>query len=215
MIEYYKNMRRIFLFFVLLFPVNIFAGINTDPESDNIENSFSITERNYLRRYVLQSSAFLIRAVGKSPYSLSILGDPNDSFVLEQSMNFYKKFDIRYLPRMVQEYLYQCFLINRRLLENNNNYFKIIILLNKKKVIENQFYNNLKKYGYDWNNILSHFIEKNQRDVMKQAVKNSFEKFTNNGTVVIDPNDTSTMEIIIKNAYIEFADYLDEESRKE
>lgn len=209
-------MSRIFLFFVLLFPVNIFAGINTDLESGNIENNFSITERNYLRRYVLQSSAFLIRAIGKSPYSSSILSDPNDPFVLEQSMNFYKKFDIRYLPKMVKEYLYQCFLINRRLLEKNkNNYFNIIILLNKKKVIENQFLNNLKRYGYDWNNILSHFIRKNQRDVMRQAVEKSFEKFTNNGTVVIDPNDTSTMEIIIKNAYIEFADYLDEESQKE
>ncbi len=49
---------------------------------------------------------------------------------------------------------------------------------------------------------------------MAKSVANSFEKFVNNGTVIIDPNDESTMEIVIKNAYIEFANYLDEESQK-
>ena len=100
--------------------------------------------------------------------------------------------------------------------KSKRNYFKTVILLNKKKVIENQFYNEMKKHGYDWNsrNILAHFIGKNPRDIMAKSVANSFEKFINNGTVIIDPNDESTMEIVIKNAYIEFANYLDEESQK-
>lgn len=33
---------------------------------------------------------------------------------------------------------------------------------------------------------------------MAKSVANSFEKFVNNGTVIIDPNDESTMEIVIK-----------------
>lgn len=107
------------------------------------------------------------------------------------------------------------FFINQILIDKSKcNYFKTVVLLNKKNAIENQFRNDMKKHGYDWNTILAHFIGKNQRDIMAKSVANSFEKFVNNGTVIIDPNDESTMEIVIKNAYIEFANYLDEESQK-
>lgn len=100
--------------------------------------------------------------------------------------------------------------------KSKRNYFKTVILLNKKKVIENQFYNEMKKHGYDWNSrsILAHFIGKNPEDVLKRLVADSFEKFTKNRTIAIDPKDKRTMEIIIKNAYVEFANYLDDESQK-
>ena len=52
------------------------------------------------------------------------------------------------------------------------------------------------------------------KDVYKRQVADSFEKFTKNRTIAIDPKDKKTMEIIIKNAYIEFANYLDDESQK-
>ena len=66
--------------------------------------------------------------------------------------------------------------------KSKRNYFKTVILLNKKKVIEKQFYNEMKKHGYDWNsrNILAHFIGKNPEDVLKKLVADSFEKFTKN-----------------------------------
>ena len=210
-------MRKIFLFFILLFPMSVYSDVNNYQDSDYAKNNFSIKEQEYLKKYVLQASAFLMRAVGNSKYSSSILSDQNNHFILEQSMNFYRKFDVKYLPKIVQKYLFQCFLINQMILnKSERNYFKTLILLNKKKVIENQFYNEMKKHGYDWNsrNILAHFIGKNPRDIMAKSVANSFEKFVNNGTVIIDPNDESTMEIVIKNAYIEFANYLDEESQK-
>ena len=46
------------------------------------------------------------------------------------------------------------------------------------------------------------------------AVLRSFEKIAGNRTIAIDPKDKRTMEIIIKNAYVEFANYLDDESQK-
>ena len=100
--------------------------------------------------------------------------------------------------------------------KSKRNYFKTVILLNKKKVIENQFYNEMKKHGYDWNsrNILAHFIGKNPEDVLKRLVADSFEKFINYRKLAIDPKDKKKIELIIKNAYIEFANYLDDESQK-
>ena len=198
-------MKKIFLFFILLFPMSVYSDVNNYQDSDYVKNNFSIKEQEYLKKYVLQSSAFLMRAVGNSKYSSSILSDQNNHFILEQSMNFFQK------------YLFQCFLINQMILnKSKRNYFKTVILLNKKKVIENQFYNEMKKHGYDWNsrNILAHFIGKNPEDVLKRLVADSFEKFTKNRTIAIDPKDKKTMEIIIKNAYIEFANYLDDESQK-
>ena len=130
-------------------------------------------------------------------------------------MNFYRKFDVKYLPKIVQKYLFQCFLINQMIIsKSERNYFKTVILLNKKKVIENQFYNEMKKHGYDWNSrsILAHFIGKNPEDVLKRLVTDSFEKIAGNRTIA--PKDKRTMEIIIKNAYVEFANYLDDESQK-
>jgi len=199
-------MKKIFLFFILLFPMSVYSDVNNYQDSDYVKNNFSIKEQEYLKKYVLQSSAFLMRAVGNSKYSSSILSDQNNHFILEQSMNFYRKFNVKYLPKIVQKYLNK----------SKRNYFKTVILLNKKKVIENQFYNEMKKHGYDWNsrNILAHFIGKNPEDVLKRLVADSFEKFTKNRTIAIDPKDKKTMEIIIKNAYIEFANYLDDESQK-
>ena len=195
-------MKKIFLFFILLFPMSVYSDVNNYQDSDYVKNNFSIKEQEYLKKYVLQSSAFLMRAVGNSKYSSSILSDQNNHFILEQSMNFYRKFNVKYLPKIVQKYLFQCFLINQMILN--------------KRVIEKQFYNEMKKHGYDWNsrNILAHFIGKNPEDVLKKLVADSFEKFTKNRTIAIDPKDKKTMEIIIKNAYIEFANYLDDESQK-
>ena len=186
--------------------MSVYSDVNNYQDSDYVKNNFSIKEQEYLKKYVLQSSAFLMRAVGNSKYSSSILSDQNNHFILEQSMNFYRKFNVKYLPKIVQKYLNK----------SKRNYFKTVILLNKKKVIENQFYNEMKKHGYDWNsrNILAHFIGKNPEDVLKRLVADSFEKFTKNRTIAIDPKDKKTMEIIIKNAYIEFANYLDDESQK-
>ena len=196
MIKSIKIMRKIFLFFILLFPMSVYSDVNNYQDSDYAKNNFSIKEQEYLKKYVLQASAFLMRAVGNSKYSSSILNDQNNHFILEQSMNFYRKFDVKYLPKIVQKYLFQCFLIN--------------------KVIENQFYNEMKKHGYDWNSrsILAHFIGKNPEDVLKRLVTDSFEKIAGNRTIAIDPKDKRTMEIIIKNAYVEFANYLDDESQK-
>ena len=210
-------MRKIFLFFVLLFPMNVYSDVNNGQNLNCAGNDFSIKEQEYLKKYILQSSAFLMRAVGNSKYSSSILSDQNNHFILEQSMNFYRKFDVKYLPKIVQKYLFQCFLINQMIInKSERNYFKTVILLNKKKVIENQFYNEMKKHGYDWNsrNILAHFIGKNPEDVLKRLVTDSFEKIAGNRTIAIDPKDKRTMEIIIKNAYVEFANYLDDESQK-
>lgn len=209
--------KNISIFLFLLFPMSVYSDVNNYQDSDYVKNNFSIKEQEYLKKYVLQSSAFLMRAVGNSKYSSSILSDQNNHFILEQSMNFYRKFNVKYLPKIVQKYLFQCFLINQMILnKSKRNYFKTVILLNKKKVIENQFYNEMKKHGYDWNsrNILAHFIGKNPEDVLKRLVADSFEKFTKNRTIAIDPKDKKTMEIIIKNAYIEFANYLDDESQK-
>ncbi len=189
-------MKKIFLFFILLFPMSVYSDVNNYQDSDCVKNNFSIKEQEYLKKYVLQSSAFLMRAVGNSKYSSSILSDQNNHFILEQSMNFYRKFNVKYLPKIVQKYLFQCFLINQMILnKSKRNYFKTVILLNKKKV-------------------LAHFIGKNPEDVLKRLVADSFEKFTKNRTIAIDPKDKKTMEIIIKNAYIEFANYLDDESQK-
>lgn len=217
MIKSIKIMRKIFLFFILLFPMSVYSDVNNYQDSDYVKNNFSIKEQEYLKKYILQSSAFLMRAVGNSKYSSSILSDQNNHFILEQSMNFYRKFDIKYLPKIVQKYLFQCFLINQMIInKSERNYFKTVILLNKKKVIENQFYNEMKKHGYDWNSrsILAHFIGKNPEDVLKRLVTDSFEKIAGNRTIAIDPKDKRTMEIIIKNAYVEFANYLDDESQK-
>ncbi|WP_298084092.1 hypothetical protein [uncultured Akkermansia sp.] len=214
MIKSSKIMRKIFLFFVLLFPMSVYSEVNNYQDLNCVGNNFSIKEQEYLRKYVLRSTASLLRAVGNSKYSSSILSDQNNQFILEQSIRFYRKFDTEYLPKIVQEYLFRCFFINKILIDKSKcNYFKTVVLLNEKNAIENQFRNDMKKYGYDWNSILAHFIGKNPRDIMAKLVANSFEKFVNNGTV-IDPNDESTMEIVIKNAYIEFANYLDEESQK-
>ena len=215
MIKSRKIMRKIFLFFILLFPMNVYSDVNNGQNLNCAGNDFSIKEQEYLRKYVLRSTASLLRAVGNSKHSSSILSDPNNQFILEQSRRFYLKFDTEYLPKIVQKYLSRCFFINQILIDKSKcNYFKTIVLLNKKNAIENQFRNDMKKHGYDWNTILAHFIGKNPRDIMAKSVANSFEKFVNNGTVIIDPNDESTMEIVIKNAYIEFANYLDEESQK-
>lgn len=55
------------------------------------------------------------------------------------------------------------FFINQILIDKSKcNYFKTIVLLNKKNAIENQFRNDMKKHGYDWNTILAHFIGKIQ-----------------------------------------------------
>ena len=74
----------------------------------------------------------------------------------------------------------------------------------------------MKKHRYDWNSRsrLAHFIGKNPEDVLKRLVTDSFEKIAGNRTIAIDPKDKRTMEIIIKNAYVEFANYLDDESQK-
>lgn len=217
MIKSRKIMRKIFLFFVLLFPMNVYSDVNNGQNLNCAGNDFSIKEQEYLRKYVLRSTASLLRAVGNSKHSSSILSDQNNHFILEQSMNFYRKFDVKYLPKIVQKYLFQCFLINQMIInKSERNYFKTVILLNKKKVIENQFYNEMKKHGYDWNSrsILAHFIGKNPEDVLKRLVTDSFEKIAGNRTIAIDPKDKRTMEIIIKNAYVEFANYLDDESQK-
>ncbi len=212
MIKSIKIMRKIFLFFILLFPMSVYSDVNNYQDSDYVKNNFSIKEQEYLKKYILQSSAFLMRAVGNSKYSSSILSDQNNHFILEQSMNFYRKFDVKYLPKIVQKFLINQMIINK----SERNYFKTVILLNKKKVIENQFYNEMKKHGYDWNSrsILAHFIGKNPEDVLKRLVTDSFEKIAGNRTIAIDPKDKRTMEIIIKNAYVEFANYLDDESQK-
>ena len=195
--------------------MSVYSDVNNYQDSDYAKNNFSIKEQEYLKKYVLQSSAFLMRAVGNSKYSSSILIDQNNHFILEQSMNFYRKFNVKYLPKIVQKYLSRCFFINQILIDKSKcNYFKTVVLLNKKNAIENQFRNDMKKHGYDWNTILAHFIGKNPEDVLKRLVADSFEKFTKNRTIAIDPKDKKTMEIIIKNAYIEFANYLDDESQK-
>ena len=187
-------MRKIFLFFILLFPMSVYSDVNNYQDSDYAKNNFSIKEQEYLKKYVLQASAFLMRAVGNSKYSSSILNDQNNHFILEQSMNFYRKFDVKYLPKIVQKYLFQCFLINQMILnKSERNYFKTLILLNKKKVIENQFYNEMKKHGYDWNSrsILAHFIGKNPEDVLKRLVTDSFEKIA--GVQCIRPDIAGIM----------------------
>lgn len=215
MIKANKIMIKIFLFSILLFPMNVYSDVNDYQDSGYVKNNFSIKEQEYLKKYVLQSSAFLMRAVGNSKYSSSILSDQNNHFILEQSINFYRKFDVKHLPDIVQKYLFQCFLINQMILnESERSYFKKVILLNKKKVIENQFHNEMKKYGYNWKTILTHFMGEKAEDVMRKAVADNFEKFTNNRTGIIDSNDKRTMEAVIKNAYIEFANYLDEKSQK-
>ena len=73
MIKSIKIMRKIFLFFILLFPMSVYSDVNNYQDSDYAKNNFSIKEQEYLKKYVLQASAFLMRAVGNSNYSSSIL----------------------------------------------------------------------------------------------------------------------------------------------
>jgi len=154
MIKSIKIMRKIFLFFILLFPMSVYSDVNNYQDSDYAKNNFSIKEQEYLKKYVLQSSAFLMRAVGNSKYSSSILSDQNNHFILEQSMNFYRKFDVKYLPKIVQKYLFQCFLINQMILnKSERNYFKTVILLNKKKVIPDIIMIDPPRKGMDENSI--------------------------------------------------------------
>ena len=170
MIKSRKIMRKIFLFFVLLFPMNVYSDVNNGQNLNCAGNDFSIKEQEYLRRYVLRSTASLLRAVGNSKHSSSILSDPNNQFILDQSIRFYLKFDTEYLPKIVQKYLSRCFFINQILIDKSKcNYFKTVVLLNKKNAIENQFRNDMKKHGYDWNTILAHFIGKNPRASVPKA----------------------------------------------
>ena len=82
MIKSIKIMRKIFLFFILLFPMSVYSDVNNYQDSDYVKNNFSIKEQEYLKKYILQSSAFLMRAVGNSKYSSSILSDQNNHFIL-------------------------------------------------------------------------------------------------------------------------------------
>ena len=46
------------------FPMSVYSDVNNYQDSDYVINNFSIKEQEYLKKYILQSSAFLMRAVG-------------------------------------------------------------------------------------------------------------------------------------------------------
>ena len=48
MIKSIKIMRKIFLFFILLFPMSVYSDVNNYQDSDYAKNNFSIKEQEYL-----------------------------------------------------------------------------------------------------------------------------------------------------------------------
>lgn len=51
MIKSIKIMRKIFLFFILLFPMSVYSDVNNYQDSDYVKNNFSIKEQEYLKKY--------------------------------------------------------------------------------------------------------------------------------------------------------------------
>ena len=54
MIKSIKIMRKIFLFFILLFPMSVYSDVNNYQDSDYVKNNFSIKEQEYLKKYILK-----------------------------------------------------------------------------------------------------------------------------------------------------------------
>lgn len=50
MIKSIKIMRKIFLFFILLFPMSVYSDVNNYQDSDYVKNNFSIKEQEYFKK---------------------------------------------------------------------------------------------------------------------------------------------------------------------
>ena len=63
MIKSIKIMRKIFLFFILLFPMSVYSDVNNYQDSDYAKNNFSIKEQEYLKKgptYLTNHPVFLL-----------------------------------------------------------------------------------------------------------------------------------------------------------
>lgn len=59
MIKSIKIMRKIFLFFILLFPMSVYSDVNNYQDSDYAKNNFSIKEQEYLKKICTSSFCIL------------------------------------------------------------------------------------------------------------------------------------------------------------
>ena len=196
---------------LLLFPVDSYAEHVEIPTAKiNTDNAFLCKEKLAIERIAFQAAAFLLRAVGKSEYPSIILDDCNHKFIIKQNIKFYKDKNFSDAPEAIKKYFYECFLINSLLLKNNSD--KNLKEFNeKRKELKNNLNEYLSQYGMEWDNIIFEATGKTGSDLMYPFIKKNFSKYS---LERVNMNDPAIMEKVIKQSYVDLADFLDAESLK-
>lgn len=102
------------------------------------------------------------------------------------------------------------FLINSLLLKNNSD--KNLKEFNeKRKELKNNLNEYLSQYGMEWDNIIFEATGKTGSDLMYPFIKKNFQKYS---LERVNMNDPAIMEKVIKQSYVDLADFLDAESLK-
>lgn len=195
---------------ILLFPMDAYAQSETTTEI-NIYNQFSNKEKAALKRIVFQSTAFLLRSVGLSAYPSDIINDLNNRFIIEQNIKFYENESFENAPEAIKIYFRECFAINSFILKNSISHEDLIKINEKRKLLKNNLNKSLAQYNIEYDRILFEMTGKTGNDLMYPFVKKAFHKYDTNK---INMNNQNIMEKVIKDAYVDLADFLYNESVK-
>lgn len=176
----------------------------------NMDKQLHDKEKSAIKRIAFQSGAFLLRAVGESKYPSEILNDCNHKFIIEQNIKFYKEGNFSDAPEAIKKYFHECFLINSFLLKNKSDK-KLKEFNEKRKELKSDLNKYLSQYGMEWDNIIFETTGKTGSDLMCPFVKKNFSKYS---LEKVNMNDPAIREKVIKQSYVDLADFLDAESLK-
>lgn len=199
------------ILYLVLLPVDSYAEhVDIPTTKTNTDNTFCSKEKLTIKRIAFQSGAFLLRAVGESKYPSEILNDCNHKFIIEQNIKFYKEGNFSDAPEAIKKYFHECFLINSFLLKNKSDK-KLKEFNKKRKELKNDLNKYLSQYGMEWDNIIFETTGKTGSDLMYPFVKKNFSKYS---LEKVNMNDPAIMEKVIKQSYVDLADFLEAESLK-
>ena len=199
------------ILYLVLSPVELYAeNVDVPITKINTDNILCSKEKLAIERIAFQSAAFLLRAVGESKYSSKIINDYNHKFIIEQNIKFYKGINFSNAPEVIRKYFYEYFLMNSFLLKNNSDK-KLKEFDEKRKDLKKNLNRYLSQYGMEWDSIIFEVTGKTGSDLIYPFVKKNFSKYS---LKKVNMNDPEIMEKVIKESYIDLADFLDAESLK-